>query len=79
MIELKRGNGPFDFRPLTWRPVKSPYGGYTAIVVCSNGHEGLIPDHAIAEDGLVSPSVVCKVPECMFHETVMLVGWEEVL
>lgn len=33
-------------------------------------------DHSIASDGTVTPSVVCPVIGCDFHEYVRLEGWE---
>lgn len=31
--------------------------------------------HAIAPDGTVTPSFVCKQYGCTFHEHIVLVGW----
>lgn len=44
---------------------------------CFYGHEGVLTDHTIAEDGTVSPSVECMEPGCPWHETVRLAGWRE--
>lgn len=76
MIELSRSYALiFDDEPLTWKPLTSD-GKQTATLVCSEGHYGSIPDHEIAEDGTVTPSVVCTQDDCTFHEHVKLVGWE---
>lgn len=33
-------------------------------------------DHFVAEDGTITPSVVCpREPGCGFHDNVKLVGW----
>lgn len=57
---------------LTWRPF-----GQNVMFVCPNGHDGLLwnPDHTVAEDGTVSPSVVCPYDGCDFHEFVRLLDW----
>ncbi len=66
MIELQRSYaGPFEDEPLTWKPVRFD-GGQTATLVCSNGHAGLIDEHEITDDGMVSPSVVCTEDSCMY-------------
>lgn len=44
---------------------------------CSNGHIGGLDDHEIAEDGTVSPSVVCQAEGCDFHEFIQLDEWAE--
>mgnify|MGYP001576936534 CR=1 FL=1 len=64
------------FEPLTWHPVLLD-SRLTAELACNHGHSGLLSDHDIAEDGTVSPSVVCTSPGCGFHESVKLDGWEE--
>ncbi len=79
MIELKRSfTKAFEDIPLTWKPAKFYMAaGMTATLVCSNGHAGLIDEHTIADDGTVSPSVVCTQDNCTFHEFVKLIGWNE--
>ena len=41
---------------------------------CPNGHIGIL-DHDIADDGTVSPSVICMHDGCEFHEFIVLDGW----
>ena len=49
-----------------------------ALCTCGEGHTtrltGLV--HHVAADGLVSPSYVCPVTGCKFHEFVRLIGWD---
>ena len=62
--------------PLTWRPVRiGSSERFTAMVVCANGHSGLLEDHEIGPDGTVSPSLVCPEVGCPWHETIRLDGW----
>lgn len=70
MVEVPKHTGPTD-EPMTWRPF-----GKNAIFICPNGHDGLLStnDHQIADDGTVSPSVVCPY-DCTFHEFVRLLEW----
>lgn len=63
------GSGP------QWRGGKKADGTRTALLKCSNGHIGSLSNHDIADDGRVTPSVVCPVEECEFHEMVRLIGW----
>ena len=69
----------YKMEPLQWLPVTRESSGLppTASVTCENRHEGLISDHAIAEDGTVSPSVVCTQEGCGWHEYIRLEGWGE--
>lgn len=65
------------------RPVPCWWGGIkdmgkearTALMKCPNGHIGSLLDHTIANDGIVSPSVVCSKAGCGFHDKVKLTGW----
>ena len=79
MYFLKRSyTKPFDDIPLTWKPVKTidnPWS--TASIVCANEHNGIIDEHTIDDEGVVSPSVVCTQDGCNFHEFVTLVGWKQ--
>jgi hypothetical protein len=45
---------------------------------CPNGHScTIVADvHSIAADGTLTPSYVCPVPECGFHDWVRFYGWE---
>jgi hypothetical protein len=57
------------------RPV---YASYLAFATCPKGHVGLICStvFGIAEDGTLSPSYVCPVASCGFHEFVRFDGWD---
>lgn len=50
-----------------------------ALVTCTKGHTCRLVTkiHSIAKDGTLSPSLVCPVPGCTFHEFVRLVGWNK--
>ena len=47
-----------------------------ALLRCPKGHLATLDDHEIAADGTVSPSVVCPMEGCGFHETLKLLDWE---
>lgn len=80
MIEFGRNNSHDDI-PLTWRPLRislnTKLDKRSASIVCSNGHYGILVDHDIDENGVVTPSVVCSEHGCNFHDYVKLVGWKE--
>jgi len=44
------------------------------LLKCPNGHIGVL-DHEIAEDGTVTPSVMCDREGCDFHEMIRLLDW----
>ena len=64
----------FKATPLTWTLLRTAKG-WSAMAVCSNGHEGSLDDHTIAGDGTVTPSVVCPEKKCGFHDHIQLAGW----
>jgi hypothetical protein len=43
----------------------------------SCGDYAALDDHKIANDGVVSPSVICPFGGCTFHDTIKLLGWKE--
>lgn len=67
-----------SFMPLTWRHFQG-----SVVIVCSKEHYLSIwnptkkPEecHKIAPDSTVTPSVVCPVPGCDFHDNIKLEGW----
>lgn len=61
-------------RSPSWSGVVGP-NGRTAHVKCAEGHIASLSGHEIAEDGTVSPSVVCPWEGCDYHEIVQLIGW----
>ena len=81
MLDISRSEvNAMDKQPLlSWLPLLNQ-GQKSASFVCGRGHDGILLDHEINADGLVSPSVVCNgVPEgddCDFHDHIKLVGWE---
>lgn len=76
-VELQRSTFPqYREAALTWRPVHID-NRWSAALTCGNGHYGLIDEHQIAHDGVVTPSVVCTESGCYWHEWVVLVGWAE--
>ena len=72
MIQVPQDN---EYKPNTWTEFKTTTGR-SADYVCPNGHLGGLGDHTIADDGTVSPSVVCPRPGCDFHDHIRLVDWE---
>lgn len=69
-MNIPKGNG----EPRTWRIARID-GQPIVKITCGCGIEGLL-DHTIAEDGRVSPSVVCP-KDCGFHEMVVLQEWNQ--
>lgn len=70
-------------RPLTWDYAvrfrnKEPYLRDLALVTCGMGHTTRLVStvHQVAPDGTVTPSYVCTVTGCTFHEWVRLAGWD---
>lgn len=69
--------------PLTWdvarhwegEPVACAHD--VALLTCSAGHTTRMSGdiHSVAADGAVSPSYVCTVAGCSFHDYVRLDGW----
>jgi hypothetical protein len=49
-----------------------------ALCTCAFGHTTRLTGyvHAVAADGTVTPSYVCPVTGCTFHEYVRLVDWD---
>lgn len=72
---------PFDanYAPLSWKglkPASTHKRTRAATVTCPDGHTFTLLDHTIADDGTVSPSVVCPYMGCIFHEFAKLEGWK---
>jgi hypothetical protein len=64
----------FAKTPLTWTVLRTTEG-WSALAVCPNGHAASLDDHTIADDGVVTPSVVCPTKDCGFHDSIKLEGW----
>lgn len=74
--------------PRTWDYVtryRRPDGSFwaqsdqdLALCTCGNRHTCRLSGnvHAVAADGTVTPSYVCPVTGCSFHEWVQLDGWD---
>lgn len=58
----------------TWRPVVLD-GKKTARLSCPGCGSIALLDHKIDKEGNVTPSVVCPIQSCDFHEFVKLEGW----
>lgn len=60
---------------LTWARATDTRGG--VLLSCANGHEGYLDpkQHTVAADGTVTPSAVCPVKGCTWHEFIRLGGW----
>lgn len=77
LIEFLRNRTGEDL-PHTWRPLLNMEGKrISASIVCARGHHGVLTDHIIDKDGIVSPSVVCPEEGCDFHEFIRLIGWSD--
>ncbi len=82
MLDVPRFSGKrFEEPPLTWHPFKDVDGTYGAIFTCPNGHTGTLisarpESHQIGADGVVSPSVVCDIDGCTFHDHIRLLEWK---
>jgi hypothetical protein len=48
---------------------------FKAELTCPFGHGMTLKGHEVEENGSVSPSVVCPIRGCEFHEFVVLAGW----
>lgn len=68
MIEVPRSSTR-EMPRLSW-----DWTGPHVTIRCPNGHFALL-DHEIADDGTVSPSVVCPWDGCGFHEFIRLLDW----
>lgn len=74
MIILRQNS---DYEPLTWKGLKlANHTGYSASATCVNGHTCTLTEHEIADDGTVTPSLVCPYEGCTWHEFVKLEGWQ---
>ena len=76
MTLLPRSQGLNDRHSGRWWPVHMQ-GLLIAYVSCPNcGRVGTLepPDHTIAPDGAVTPSLVCPY-DCGYHEFVRLEDW----
>ncbi len=60
---------PFKYRTFVRDGKKSAY------VFDQNGHGLTLHAHNIAEDGIVTPSCVCPIAGCGFHDWFKLEGW----
>ena len=73
MIELKRHTGdPGALERGSWASTND--NRYKAVVMCPNGHISGVT-HEVSRDGIVTPSLVCPIRHCQFHEFVRLKDW----
>jgi hypothetical protein len=74
-IGLSRGSEG-KIAPLRWAPCHpSTRSRFKATMACSRGHLLTLGGHVIAENGDVTPSVICPHQGCRFHAFVRLSGW----
>lgn len=84
MITFKKDINNED-KPLTWRYYKYQDNILTVenkkkelvkllVIVDPNDHYLGIVDHIINPDGIVTPSVVCPIKGCTFHDFIKLEG-----
>lgn len=60
--------------PGTWKPAS---GGGKANITCPECHGSMsLNHHAVSNEGLVSPSLVCPNHHCTFAEWVHLDAWQ---
>lgn len=77
MVVLKRYQYPDrKLSPSTWEPHMG--GGHqSAWIACPTcGQLATLGDHTIADNGKVTPSLVCPYDGCDFHDYVELEGWD---
>lgn len=73
-IPLYLGSG--DPPPGHWKQcAPSAVKRFKAELTCPRGHGMTLKGHSVDVHGVVSPSVVCHVPSCSFHDFVVLEGW----
>lgn len=72
MLELTKALNA-DWTSGTWRAYKGLDGKRKAYMFDPNGDGLSLANHAINQDGIVQPSVVCQL--CGFHDTVRLLNW----
>ena len=71
MIEAPKGREKGQWWPL--RVLEGTSGHKSASFVCPKcGLKAYLTNHDIAEDGTVTPSVLC---DCGFHDNLKLIGW----
>lgn len=82
MTEIIRLTKSLDYNALGpwWRGLHDePFSKYpirTAWVRCPNNHYSGLQNHEIADDGTVTPSVVCSDKSHSWHVFLILEGWE---
>lgn len=71
MLEVPKGREPGSWWLL--RVLKGTSSSKSASFICPKcGLKAYLTDHDIAEDGTVSPSVLC---DCGFHDNLKLLEW----
>lgn len=73
---------PLTWDYIAWNPERlrsSLFAKDIALVTCVNGHTLRMVStvHSVSSFGFVSPSWVCTMPGCNFHEFIELAGWNE--
>lgn len=73
-IPKNKKNEGRDMLPNTWE-----HAGMETIFICCQDCEQIfvLTDHAIDDEGKVSPSVVCPYKRCNFHNFVQLEDFED--
>jgi len=74
MITLPQGN-----EPGSWEPVaeigRARFKAFVRCPKCNRVYT--LRQHTVADDGTVTPSLVCPHDDCDFHEYVKLEGWAD--
>jgi hypothetical protein len=72
-LEIRRGS--VEQTNGVWESAETQ-GRLSALVSCLQcGRTISLSKHAIADDGMVSPSLICPYDDCGFHAWLRLVGW----
>ncbi len=75
---FEKAKSPFPQRG-QWTERYTHGGTRTACVCCPEcGELGTLENHSILGDGTVTPSVICAVPDCDFHDFARLADWPPV-
>ena len=75
MREIPKTDKKWNGQPGSWFPVKRENGERSAMLLCPKCGKAAGLSHAIADDGTVSPSVVCPYDGCDFHEFIRIMDW----
>jgi hypothetical protein len=67
-----------DYKPGTWKGLKTGAERSASFTCPLCRQTGVLTNHTISAEGVVTPSLVCPTSGCTFHEFIELEGWEDV-